>query len=108
MSRDTTKFFAVRHPLDRLVSAYRDKYQNANKVWYYINFGQEMVRMFRTFPKHLTKAEVRVRLNDILSRPISHLHIKFIPTYLYSLVRNIDIDILENCEHHGLLCLLNF
>ncbi|XP_042877396.1 carbohydrate sulfotransferase 9-like isoform X2 [Penaeus japonicus] len=58
MSRDTTKFFAVRHPLDRLVSAYRDKYQNANKVWYYINFGQEMVRMFRTFPKHLTKAEV--------------------------------------------------
>ncbi|XP_063597111.1 carbohydrate sulfotransferase 8-like isoform X4 [Penaeus indicus] len=58
-TRNTTKFVVVRHPLDRLASTYRDKYQNANKPWYYINYGQEMVRMFRAFPKQLTKAEVQ-------------------------------------------------
>ncbi|ROT71889.1 Carbohydrate sulfotransferase 11 [Penaeus vannamei] len=57
-TRNTTKFVVVRHPLDRLASTYRDKYQNASKPWYYINYGQEMVRMFRSFPERLTKAEV--------------------------------------------------
>ena len=48
----------VRNPLERLLSCYRDKFENANKDYYYIRYGERMVRTFREKPREMSKEEV--------------------------------------------------
>ncbi|KAL7646631.1 UNVERIFIED_CONTAM: hypothetical protein RMT77_001882 [Armadillidium vulgare] len=65
MSKGTTRFIVVRHPFHRLISCYRDKYQNASKAYYYNLYGEKMVRLYRPRPKGATKDDIRLMLNDI-------------------------------------------
>ena len=48
----------VRHPFERLVSAYRDKLENGNKLWYYETRGEKMVKKYRPIPKDINKNRV--------------------------------------------------
>ena len=61
LSRNTLKFLVVRHPLERLLSCYRDKYEGAKKSYYYQLYGEKMVRMFRPKPEGFTSIEVMFR-----------------------------------------------
>ena len=46
---NTTGFLVVRHPFERLVSAFRDKLErtHGNNDYYYITYGKNMVQQFR-------------------------------------------------------------
>ena len=41
-----TSFIVVRHPFERLVSAYRDKLERSN-VYYYKKYGEKIVQKYR-------------------------------------------------------------
>ena len=50
LQETTTRFIIVRHPFDRLVSAFTDKIERnnlANKKLYYNLYGKEIVRLYR-------------------------------------------------------------
>nr|CAD7265510.1 unnamed protein product [Timema shepardi] len=50
-----TRFIIVRHPFERLLSAYRDKLENkARREYYYNRYGRHIVQLYRTH-KDLTK-----------------------------------------------------
>ena len=47
------KFIFKRHPLDRLVSAYRDKFQKSENSWntpFHLNYGRAIVKKYRQNP----------------------------------------------------------
>jgi hypothetical protein len=50
---DFTKFIFVRHPFERLVSAYRDRLAS-NVTKYHMNTGREIIRKFRKNPSRLS------------------------------------------------------
>ena len=43
----TTKFLVVRHPLDRLVSAYRNKFEFGDPDKFPLKYGRHIVRQYR-------------------------------------------------------------
>lgn len=57
-----TRFMVVRHPLERLLSCYRDKYENARKAYYYRVYGKKMLQMFRERPPGLSSSEANTLL----------------------------------------------
>lgn len=57
LTRNTIKFMVVRHPFERLVSCYRDKFEDARKTYYYKQYGEKMVRMYRLKPEGFTPEE---------------------------------------------------
>lgn len=42
-----TKFFFVRHPMERLVSAYRNKFQNQNNSYFPQRYGRQIIKLYR-------------------------------------------------------------
>lgn len=57
MSR-TKKFMVVRHPFERLLSAYRDKLEHMQgKEWYYKRYGKYITHRYRTKQSNLTTPE---------------------------------------------------
>ena len=53
-----TRFLVVRHPFERLLSCYRDKFEKANKEYYYDTYGRKMIRMFRKRSQNISFQEV--------------------------------------------------
>lgn len=54
----TKKFLIVRHPLERLLSAYRDKLEHKqNREYYYKRFGRRIVLKYRQSMNMTTKLE---------------------------------------------------
>lgn len=45
-SQNPVKFLIVRHPFDRLLSAYRDKFESRNE-YFHVNYGKQMVNKYR-------------------------------------------------------------
>ncbi|KAK3891716.1 hypothetical protein Pcinc_004404 [Petrolisthes cinctipes] len=70
LTAESTHFMIVRHPFERLVSCYRDKFENARKAYYYQHYGEQMVSRYRHFPPHfpvkqlnLLKEQVREKIS---------------------------------------------
>lgn len=58
LTRSMTRFMVVRHPFERLLSCYRDKFEQAKKAFYYTRYGDKMVRNYRKFPAHITSSQL--------------------------------------------------
>lgn len=68
----------VRHPYERVVSAYRDKVQNADKLQFYRIIGKQAKKNYRELPDNLEKdREVLARISDdiVNSRDFSNLDV---------------------------------
>ncbi|XP_076029930.1 uncharacterized protein LOC143018454 isoform X3 [Oratosquilla oratoria] len=65
MTEGTTRFIVVRHPFERLVSCYRDKFEDAKKDFYYRRYGETMVRRFRTLPSSISTSQGRTLLRQV-------------------------------------------
>ncbi|CAL4068496.1 unnamed protein product, partial [Meganyctiphanes norvegica] len=70
VTQNTTRFMIVRHPFERLLSCYRDKFEGAKKDYYYVKYGQKMVRMYRNV--YVTREEKEAMLNEIEHLVVSH------------------------------------
>ena len=47
VTKDSTRFLVTRHPFARLLSCYRDKFEEARKDYYYLRYGEKMIKKFR-------------------------------------------------------------
>ena len=56
--QSTVNFLIVRHPFERLVSAFIDKIEHGNKLFFYIAYGEPIVRRFRKKAENITSAQV--------------------------------------------------
>nr|XP_045620422.1 uncharacterized protein LOC123771744 [Procambarus clarkii]XP_045620423.1 uncharacterized protein LOC123771744 [Procambarus clarkii] len=63
-----TRFMVVRHPFERLLSCYRNKFQGASKSYYYLNYGEKMVRRYRKFPSHLSIKQIALLQEQVRSK----------------------------------------
>ncbi|XP_018014307.1 carbohydrate sulfotransferase 12-like [Hyalella azteca] len=59
------RFLVVRHPFERLVSCYRDKFENANKPYYHELHGKRMMRMYRDLGDNPVS---RTEVNNLMAR----------------------------------------
>ncbi|CAL4122498.1 unnamed protein product, partial [Meganyctiphanes norvegica] len=66
LSKDTIRFLVVRHPFERLLSCYRDKFEGAKKDYYYLRYGEKMVKMFRK-SQGITHSQMELLLSQIKS-----------------------------------------
>lgn len=56
--RNTVKFIVVRHPFERLLSAYRDKLEHMqDREYYYKRYGQYITHRYRAKQSNLTNPE---------------------------------------------------
>ncbi|CAL4063886.1 unnamed protein product [Meganyctiphanes norvegica] len=51
LSKSSNRFIIVRHPFERLLSCYRDKYEGAKNGYYYAKYGEKMVDLYRIIPE---------------------------------------------------------
>ncbi|KAB7502086.1 Carbohydrate sulfotransferase 11 [Armadillidium nasatum] len=72
-TKDTVKFMLVRHPFERLISAYRDKFENATQKYFYKLYGEKMVQKFREIPQNMGSYKCKNEVNKILDAKISYL-----------------------------------
>ena len=56
--QSTVSFVVVRHPFERLVSAYIDKLEHGHNLREYENLGEIMVMQYRKIPKNIKQAQV--------------------------------------------------
>ncbi|XP_071535734.1 uncharacterized protein [Panulirus ornatus] len=68
LTNDAIRFMVVRHPFERLLSCYRDKYENASKDYYYLHYGEKMVRRYRKFPPYLTSSQLGVLQEQVRAK----------------------------------------
>ncbi|XP_050692118.1 uncharacterized protein LOC126983463 [Eriocheir sinensis] len=66
ITANTTHFMVVRHPLERLLSCYRDKFQLASKDYYYHIIGEKVVRRYRQALQHMPKDEVMELQQEVI------------------------------------------
>nr|XP_053645984.1 carbohydrate sulfotransferase 11-like [Cherax quadricarinatus] len=68
ITSDCTRFMVVRHPFERLVSCYRDKFQDASKGYYYLHYGEKMVRRYRKFHDGLSQQQISLLEEQVRSK----------------------------------------
>ncbi|XP_027743632.1 carbohydrate sulfotransferase 8-like isoform X2 [Empidonax traillii] len=88
-----TKVMFTRHPLERLVSAYRDKLLHS-EPFYSITVANEIRAMFRKNRNSSEKVSFQEFVNFILTKPPNALDIHWKPMFLLCNPCNIDYDVL--------------
>ncbi|CAL4185825.1 unnamed protein product, partial [Meganyctiphanes norvegica] len=68
LSESSNRFIVVRHPFERLVSCYRDKFEFAKKGYYYRKYGENMVKSYRVISKLQRNNKNTLSKNVILYR----------------------------------------
>ncbi|RXG53180.1 Carbohydrate sulfotransferase 11 [Armadillidium vulgare] len=72
-TKNTVKFMLVRHPFERLISAYRDKFENATQKYFYKLYGEKMIQKFRDIPQKMGSYKSKNEIEKILDAKISYL-----------------------------------
>ncbi|KFV04613.1 Carbohydrate sulfotransferase 9, partial [Pterocles gutturalis] len=96
-----TKVMFTRHPLERLVSAYRDKLLHS-EPYYSTTLANEIREMFRKNKNSSEKVSFQEFVNFVLAKPKNALDIHWKPMYLLCDPCNIHYDILGKYESLGL------
>lgn len=96
-----TKVMFTRHPLERLVSAYRDKLLHS-EPYYSITVANEIRAMFRKNKDSSEKVSFQEFVNFITAKPPQDLDIHWKPMFLLCDPCNIHYDILGKYETLGL------
>ncbi|OPJ82953.1 carbohydrate sulfotransferase 9 [Patagioenas fasciata monilis] len=96
-----TKVMFTRHPLERLVSAYRDKLLHS-EPYYSITIANEMKAMFRKNINSSEKVSFQEFVSFIISRGPESLDIHWKPMFLLCDPCNIHYDILGKYETLGI------
>lgn len=96
-----TKVMFTRHPLERLVSAYRDKLLHS-EPFYSITVANEIRAMFRKNKNSSEKVSFQEFVNFIIAKPPNTLDIHWKPMFLLCDPCNIDYDILGKYETVGI------
>lgn len=96
-----TKVMFTRHPLERLVSAYRDKLLHS-EPYYSTTIANEIRAMFRKNPNSSEKVSFQEFVNFIMAKPPQNLDIHWKPMFLLCDPCNIHYDILGKYETLGL------
>ncbi|XP_068206933.1 carbohydrate sulfotransferase 12-like isoform X2 [Palaemon carinicauda] len=68
LTRSMIRFMVVRHPFERLLSCYRDKFEYAKKSFYYTRYGDKMVRTYRKFPEHITSSQLGMMQEQVRAK----------------------------------------
>ncbi|KAM4898274.1 carbohydrate sulfotransferase 9-like [Sylvia borin] len=95
-----TKVMFTRHPLERLVSAYRDKLLHSEQ-YYSTTLADEIRAMFRK-KKTSEKVSFQEFVNYVMAKPPQNLDIHWKPMFLLCDPCNIHYDILGKYETLGL------
>ncbi|XP_075610570.1 carbohydrate sulfotransferase 9 [Balearica regulorum gibbericeps] len=96
-----TKVMFTRHPLERLVSAYRDKLLHS-EPFYSITVANEIRAMFRKNKNSSEKVSFQEFVNFIIAKPPNTLDIHWKPMFLLCDPCNIHYDVLGKYETLGL------
>ncbi|NXJ65721.1 CHST9 sulfotransferase, partial [Rostratula benghalensis] len=96
-----TKVMFTRHPLERLVSAYRDKLLHS-EPFYSVTVANEIRAMFRKNKNSSEKVSFQEFVNFITAKPPNTLDIHWKPMFLLCDPCNIHYDILGKYETLGL------
>ena len=101
ITRNMTQFVIIRHPFERLVSGYKDKIENATKLYYFKIYGKNVIRKYRPLPRGVSRRMVRQNINNndyvyINSYIILH---EIINLYLVFTLKQIKIIILSNSTY---------
>ncbi|KFQ31423.1 Carbohydrate sulfotransferase 9, partial [Merops nubicus] len=96
-----TKVMFTRHPLERLVSAYRDKLLHS-EPFYSITVANDIKAMFRKNKNSSEKVSFQEFVNFITAKPPSSLDIHWKPMFLLCDPCNIHYDVLGKYETLGL------
>ncbi|NXW78564.1 CHST9 sulfotransferase, partial [Hirundo rustica] len=96
-----TKVMFTRHPLERLVSAYRDKLLHS-EPFYSTTIANEIRAMFRKNKNSSEKVSFQEFVNFVLSKPPEILDIHWKPMFLLCDPCNIHYDIMGKYETLGL------
>ncbi|XP_037783886.1 uncharacterized protein LOC119580056 isoform X2 [Penaeus monodon] len=73
VARRTTKFMIVRHPFERLLSCFRDKFEYGKKSYYYKRYGEKMVRRYREFPKYVSEGQLGLLQEQVRNKVMAGL-----------------------------------
>ncbi|XP_047470657.1 carbohydrate sulfotransferase 11-like isoform X2 [Penaeus chinensis] len=73
VARRTTKFMIVRHPFERLLSCFRDKFEYGKKSYYYKRYGEKMVRRYRIFPKYISEGQLGLLQEQVRNKVMAGL-----------------------------------
>ncbi|NWI64611.1 CHST9 sulfotransferase, partial [Todus mexicanus] len=96
-----TKVMFTRHPLERLVSAYRDKFLHS-EPFYSITIANQIKEMFRKNKNSSEKVSFQEFVSFILSKQPHSLDIHWKPMFLLCDPCNMQYDILGKYETLGL------
>ncbi|NXY31371.1 CHST9 sulfotransferase, partial [Pomatorhinus ruficollis] len=96
-----TKVMFTRHPLERLVSAYRDKLLHS-EPYYSTAVANEIRTMFRKNKNSSEKVSFQEFVSFIMTKPPQYLDIHWKPMFLLCDPCNIHYDILGKYETLGL------
>ncbi|NXH21556.1 CHST9 sulfotransferase, partial [Bucco capensis] len=96
-----TKVMFTRHPFERLVSAYRDKFLHS-EPYYSVTFANGIRSMFRKNKNSSEKVSFQEFVSFILAKPPNSLDIHWKPMFLLCDPCNIHYDVLGKYETLGL------
>ncbi|NXY48917.1 CHST8 sulfotransferase, partial [Ceuthmochares aereus] len=96
-----TKVMFTRHPLERLVSAYRDKLLHS-EPFYSITLANQIRAMFRKNKNSSEKVSFQEFVSFVISKPPNTLDIHWKPMFLLCDPCNVHYDILGKYETLGL------
>ncbi|XP_063850533.1 carbohydrate sulfotransferase 9-like [Scylla paramamosain] len=65
VTTNTTHFMVVRHPLQRLLSCYLDKFQYASKEYYYHLYGEKIIQRYRDSLIGLSGHQVQIYKEEV-------------------------------------------